>query len=276
MSSTQVDGQTGRASPPAGTRRPAPRGAPPGVPRTLLPSDGVLGRHVARSATSAFTLLTSLGRRRNMARRTSRCSSTGSAAHCSLPRSTTPCVPRRLHPGVSAATLGAVLVRLRQHAEGRRDRPRPRRPRSWPGSGWRRTATGSAGCTTVYDEIPEVLDVLGVDHVDGAVLFDLGVSSMQLDLCASAASPTPRTNAIDNRDGQAPGSVAPTPCSTTGSPRLMYPTRCCAIADAGGGRARRKPRLRTTRSGVVSKVAKWRSKLFSNTSAERGRGNAIC
>ncbi|WP_341229347.1 16S rRNA (cytosine(1402)-N(4))-methyltransferase RsmH [Nocardioides salarius] len=33
----------------------------------------------------------------------------------------------------------------------------------------------------VYDEIPEVLDELGLDHVD-AVLFDLGVSSMQLDV----------------------------------------------------------------------------------------------
>ncbi|WP_183094096.1 16S rRNA (cytosine(1402)-N(4))-methyltransferase RsmH [Nocardioides stalactiti] len=33
----------------------------------------------------------------------------------------------------------------------------------------------------VYDEIPDVLDDLGLAHVDG-VLFDLGVSSMQLDL----------------------------------------------------------------------------------------------
>ena len=42
-----------------------------------------------------------------------------------------------------------------------------------------------AGRTTlvhaVYDEIPEVLAELGYDHVDG-VLFDLGVSSMQLDV----------------------------------------------------------------------------------------------
>ncbi len=33
----------------------------------------------------------------------------------------------------------------------------------------------------VYDEIPEVLDDLGLDHVD-AIFFDLGVSSMQLDV----------------------------------------------------------------------------------------------
>jgi len=33
----------------------------------------------------------------------------------------------------------------------------------------------------VYDEIPEVIADLGLDHVDG-VLFDLGVSSMQLDV----------------------------------------------------------------------------------------------
>ncbi|MBM7506725.1 16S rRNA (cytosine1402-N4)-methyltransferase [Nocardioides salarius] len=37
------------------------------------------------------------------------------------------------------------------------------------------------GVHAVYDEIPEVLDELGLDHVD-AVLFDLGVSSMQLDV----------------------------------------------------------------------------------------------
>jgi 16S rRNA (cytosine1402-N4)-methyltransferase len=37
------------------------------------------------------------------------------------------------------------------------------------------------GVHAVYDEIPDVLDRLGLDAVD-AVLFDLGVSSMQLDL----------------------------------------------------------------------------------------------
>ncbi len=37
------------------------------------------------------------------------------------------------------------------------------------------------GVHAVYDEIPAVLEDLGLDHVDG-VLFDLGVSSMQLDL----------------------------------------------------------------------------------------------
>ena len=33
----------------------------------------------------------------------------------------------------------------------------------------------------MYDEIPDVIADLGLDHVDG-VLFDLGVSSMQLDV----------------------------------------------------------------------------------------------
>jgi 16S rRNA (cytosine1402-N4)-methyltransferase len=37
------------------------------------------------------------------------------------------------------------------------------------------------GVHAVYDELPEALDELGLDAVD-AVLFDLGVSSMQLDL----------------------------------------------------------------------------------------------
>jgi 16S rRNA (cytosine1402-N4)-methyltransferase len=38
-----------------------------------------------------------------------------------------------------------------------------------------------AGVHAVYDELPDVLDDLGLDAVD-AVLFDLGVSSMQLDV----------------------------------------------------------------------------------------------
>src|SRR3954471_8490573 len=37
------------------------------------------------------------------------------------------------------------------------------------------------GVHAVYDELPDVLDELGLDAVD-AVLFDLGVSSMQLDV----------------------------------------------------------------------------------------------
>jgi 16S rRNA (cytosine1402-N4)-methyltransferase len=37
------------------------------------------------------------------------------------------------------------------------------------------------GVHAVYDEIPDVLSEVGLDHVD-AVLFDLGVSSMQLDV----------------------------------------------------------------------------------------------
>src|SRR5918994_2180513 len=41
--------------------------------------------------------------------------------------------------------------------------------------------TRFTGVNAVYDEIPEVLDDLGLDAVD-AVLFDLGVSSLQLDV----------------------------------------------------------------------------------------------
>ena len=42
-------------------------------------------------------------------------------------------------------------------------------------------AAGFQGVHAVYDEIPSVLDDLGLDAVD-AVLFDLGVSSLQLDV----------------------------------------------------------------------------------------------
>jgi 16S rRNA (cytosine1402-N4)-methyltransferase len=50
-------------------------------------------------------------------------------------------------------------------------------------AGERLTAYGArfTGVHAVYDEIPDVLDDLGLDAVD-AVLFDLGVSSLQLDV----------------------------------------------------------------------------------------------
>jgi len=50
-------------------------------------------------------------------------------------------------------------------------------------AGERLTAYGArfSGVHAVYDEIPDVLDNLGIDAVD-AVLFDLGVSSLQLDV----------------------------------------------------------------------------------------------
>ena len=49
-----------------------------------------------------------------------------------------------------------------------------------PAAGSRPTRTGCTSCTAVYDRITEVLAELGLRRVDG-VLFDLGVSSLQLD-----------------------------------------------------------------------------------------------
>ena len=51
----------------------------------------------------------------------------------------------------------------------------------WRGSGSRRSATGSPRSTRRTTAIPDVLRDLGLAHADG-VLFDLGVSSMQLDV----------------------------------------------------------------------------------------------
>ena len=50
----------------------------------------------------------------------------------------------------------------------------------WPGSGSPRSGTGSRLVHAVYDEFGEVVESLGLETVD-AVLFDLGVSSLQLD-----------------------------------------------------------------------------------------------
>ncbi len=91
------------------------------------------------------------------------------------------------HPGAVLVdcTLGlgghseAVLERL-EHA---RVVGIDRDPAALEMAGQRLAAYGDRfrGVHAVYDEIPEVLDELGLDHVD-AVLFDLGVSSMQLDV----------------------------------------------------------------------------------------------
>ncbi|MEN8704543.1 MAG: 16S rRNA (cytosine(1402)-N(4))-methyltransferase RsmH [Nocardioides marinisabuli] len=91
------------------------------------------------------------------------------------------------HPGAVLVdcTLGlgghseAVLERLPQANVIGIDRD----PAALELAGRRLAAYGDRfrGVHAVYDEIPEVLDELGLDHVD-AVLFDLGVSSMQLDV----------------------------------------------------------------------------------------------
>ena len=91
------------------------------------------------------------------------------------------------HPGAVLVdcTLGlgghseAVLERLEHANVVGIDRD----PAALEMAGQRLAAYGDRfrGVHAVYDAIPEVLDELGLDHVD-AVLFDLGVSSMQLDV----------------------------------------------------------------------------------------------
>ncbi len=85
---------------------------------------------------------------------------------------------RRLHPRPRRAQRGSARPVPRRTA----DRPRPGQGGAapCPASGWPRTGDRATLVHAVYDELPEVLHRLGIARVQG-VLFDLGVSSMQLD-----------------------------------------------------------------------------------------------
>ena len=89
------------------------------------------------------------------------------------------CRPGRRHPRSRRPHRG----RARALPAGARHRHRPRPPGAGRAPRERLAAYGERlTCVhAVYDEIADVLADQGLAHVDG-VLFDLGVSSMQLDL----------------------------------------------------------------------------------------------
>ena len=164
------------------------RRSPPAAPARRV-------RHQAREAVAlmafsaatsvasplAFLLLVAPGSARpsdDAAPATSRCSSTGSSPCWRPPSSTT-------------ARAGGRDPRPRRPHRGR-PRAGARRPASsastatptrsaWPASGWRRSATASPACTRSTTRSP-TCSPSSASPPSTRVLFDLGVSSMQLDV----------------------------------------------------------------------------------------------
>ena len=88
------------------------------------------------------------------------------ARSSSTPRSAWAATPRRCSSGSpSSRSSGSTATPTRSASRG---------------SAWRRFGDRARLVHTVYDGIADALDGLGIDEVDG-VLFDLGVSSLQLD-----------------------------------------------------------------------------------------------
>ena len=86
---------------------------------------------------------------------------------------------RRRARSAWAGTARRCSARCPRRAAGRH-RPRPAGARARRPSGWRASATASRSCTPCTTRSPQVLADLGLPAAHG-VLFDLGVSSLQLD-----------------------------------------------------------------------------------------------
>jgi len=132
-----------------------------------------------------------------------------------LDRVVTLVAPAQLRPGavIVDATLGlgghteAILTRAPQVRVVGVDRDR--HALDLAGRRLARFAERFTGVHAVYDEIPEVLADLGIGPVDG-VLFDLGVSSMQLDLPERGfayAQDTPLDMRMDDTTGMTAAEV---------------------------------------------------------------------
>ena len=171
-------------------------------------------------------------------------------------------VPVLLDRVLALLAPGAGRARNRRR---RRD-ARPRRPRrgdprlvsrrpAWSGStatptrslrapaGSRRTRRRTTLVHAVYDELPDVLDRLGLARVDG-VLLDLGVSSLQLDEVERGFSYS-RDAPLDMRMDQTAGPTAADVVNTYPADRLAR-----VIASYGEERfARRIAQRRRARAG---------------------------
>ena len=156
-------------------------GAPPGPRRRR--ADGLLGRHLGgprRAAPRPARLtwrtlrpddgqpLPRPGPPRPGRRPAGALPSTTTAPSWSTRPSASAATPRRCCDGCDAGP-------------GRRHRPRPGGARAWRGSGWRRSATGSPACTRCTTRSP-TSSTTSASTPSTRVLFDLGVSSLQLDV----------------------------------------------------------------------------------------------
>ena len=152
----------------------------------------------------------------------------------STPRSASAATPRRSSSAARRPTSSASTATCT--------------PWTAAASGSRRTASGSPSCTPCTTRSPRCSTSSATRHVDG-VLFDLGVSSMQLDLRERGLRLLPGRPAR-HADGRHRRARPPRTCSTS-TPSRSWPGSCSSTARSSSPAGSREAVVREREQGAV-------------------------